>query len=267
MALQRTTRTNQHARHDAAVHAPDHVPDDAVEPDFVELWGGEPGEPADATAHVRRPLPVIATLLGLFGIIAVAVVWHHGPLAGDARLGADLLRHRGELGWRIADAVSFCASGPMVALLALATAAWLIISRRQVVEGLAVLAAPAAAGVVEVAMKVFVDRPRPFTAALTGESGNGFPSGHVSGFAALAVALLVVFVLAADTEPRGLQWAWTVTMILSIVLVMWARVAVGAHYVSDTVGGALLGGAIGLAMVPLVAWLATLVTRRVARPL
>lgn len=35
-------------------------------------------------------------------------------------------------------------------------------------------------------IKVVVARPRPPTAILVGETGNGFPSGHASGFAAFA---------------------------------------------------------------------------------
>lgn len=226
------------------------VGDSANATTWVELWTTD--DLAAETPRPARPVALIATLLALFGILTVAAVVHHGPIAGDSWIGADLLRHRGESGWQIADIVSFGASGPIVALVALMAAAWLTISRRQLASGLAVLAAPAVGGAVEVAMKMLVGRPRPVSAALAGESGNGFPSGHVTGFAALAVSLLVVLVLDA-TNDRSMRRAWTATTVLSIVLVMWSRVALGAHYVSDTVGGALLGAAVGFAVGPVIA--------------
>jgi membrane-associated phospholipid phosphatase len=195
-----------------------------------------------ATSRSTTLMCTIIALLLVFGILAAASMWRHGPVAGDGQIAQHLLIQRGTFAWRIADAVSFVASGPLVAMIALAAAAWLLIAGRRVVDALAVLAAPAVAGV--------VDRPRPLTAALTGESGNGFPSGHVTGFTALAVVVLVVVVMSADRSSRSLRVPWAMATALSIVAVMWSRVAVGAHYPSDTVGGVLLGAAIGLMCVP-----------------
>ena len=93
-------------------------------------------------------------------------------------------------------------------------------------------------------VKLAVRRPRP-----EGEWGqlyrktdpHSFPSGH----AARAVVLAVV--------ALGLGPTW-----LGIVLAAWAplvclsRVAMGVHYLSDVLAGALLGATIGLAVVWLV---------------
>jgi membrane-associated phospholipid phosphatase len=257
MTLHSADRTNEGVSAHVALGCHD-------EPTWVELSTGTADDSAEPAVTQRRSQVIVATLLALFGILAVAVVWHDAPLAGDRSLGAQLLRHRGEVGWTIADVVSFCASGAMVALVAAAAGAWLIFARRQIVDAVAVVAAPAFAGGVEVVMKAIISRPRPLTAVLSGESGNGFPSGHVTGYAALTVALLVVFVLTTAALPLGVRRMWTVTTILAIVLVMWSRVALGAHYVSDTIGGCLLGAAIGLAAVPVAAWFAAVLRRRLA---
>ena len=66
---------------------------------------------------------------------------------------------------------------------------------------------------------------------------HSFPSGHAARMAMLAV-------LAAALGPAWFAWlllAWA-------PLVALARVAMGVHYLSDVIGGALLGLAAGLAL-------------------
>jgi undecaprenyl-diphosphatase len=77
---------------------------------------------------------------------------------------------------------------------------------------------------------------------------HSFPSGH-------AARSVLIAVLAAGLGPvwlAALLWLWA-------PLVSLARVAMGVHYLSDIVAGALLGlliGALGLALyAPALAWL------------
>lgn len=191
-------------------------------------------------------------------LLLTVFVWLHPVIAGDHAVGARLLAEPGSTGWRIAEVVSFVASGPVVALCAAAAALWTLLRLRRPAGAIAIMAAPAVAGVIEVATKALIGRSRPVTAALSGESGNGYPSGHVSGFTALVVVLLVVWVLdAADTTSAERRSA-TVLAGSTIVLVAWSRVALGAHYLSDTVGAALLGITVGV----LCPWLCDLAWER-----
>jgi membrane-associated phospholipid phosphatase len=64
------------------------------------------------------------------------------------------------------------------------------------------------------------------------ESGLSFPSGDVCLAAATSTCLAILF-------PR---WRWPLAAV--VLLVAIERVAEGAHYPSDTVGGALLGWAV-----------------------
>ncbi|MCU1504686.1 MAG: putative rane protein [Ilumatobacteraceae bacterium] len=217
-------------------------------------WDAEDLDPeADSSAAtLRMPAGSVAALVLLFVALA-AVAWHRvGPMPLDAAIDRGLRQTQDGVGWKLAQAVSFVASGPVVGLLGLLAGAVLFLRRRSMALAFAVVAAPALAGVVEVLLKDLVARARPGTAVLTGESGNGFPSGHVSGFTALAVVLLVVWgwygVRRTDTA-RAVAGALVGVAVLIVAI---SRVAVGAHYASDTVGGALLGGAIGLVTVPFV---------------
>lgn len=173
-------------------------------------------------------------------------VWTRPPVIGDARIAHRLLSQPGSVGWNVATAVSFVASATVVAVVGIVIASLTAWRRRDPVVGIAIVAAPALGALAEVVMKVLVGRPQPITAALSGESGNGYPSGHATGFAALAVAVLVVWVLQPDDRTTAERRTATTATGLAIALVAWARVAVGAHYPSDTIGGALLGITVGL---------------------
>lgn len=174
------------------------------------------------------------------------VVWRHPVIVGDARVDRRLLAVPGNVRWHVAEWVSFLASGPVVALAGVLAASWTLWRLRQPAGAIAIVLAPAAAGAIEVAMKSLVGRARPVTSVLSGESGNGYPSGHVTGFAALAVTVLVVWVLQRDGTSAAERSTASVVVGLSIALVSWSRLALGAHYLSDVVGGALLGIVIGL---------------------
>ncbi len=94
-------------------------------------------------------------------------------------------------------------------------------------------------GVVDTAVKLWVDRPRPTLPhpVALGPQGS-FPSGHVMTSTIGYGTLLLVFM------PR-LARRWRVLMVIGAVLVVcviaFARLSLGVHFVSDVVGGFLLG--------------------------
>lgn len=85
-------------------------------------------------------------------------------------------------------------------------------------------------------LKAMIQRPRPAEVIPglfvgTGAWGPAFPSGHATGAYAVAALASVVW-------PRGRLLWWTLAL-----GVAWSRIALGVHYPSDSVGGALLGSA------------------------
>ncbi len=188
----------------------------------------------------------VAACCAIAFVVLTTVVWRHPVIVGDARIDERLLTVPGSVGWHLAVLASFVASGPVVAVLGLLAAVWTMWRLRQPAGAIAIVVAPALAGVIEVAMKSVVSRARPVTSVLSGESGNGYPSGHVTGFSAMIVAVLVVWVLQRDQLTATERRIAVAAVGLAIAIVAWSRVAIGAHYMTDVVGGALLGVTLGL---------------------
>lgn len=97
------------------------------------------------------------------------------------------------------------------------------------------------AGVLDTVVKIAVGRPRPqVEEPIHHAVGNSFPSGHalqsVTGYGALLLVLLPLL----PVRWRRPAIAGTV---LWVLLIGFTRLALGVHYVSDVVGGIVLGSA------------------------
>jgi membrane-associated phospholipid phosphatase len=93
-----------------------------------------------------------------------------------------------------------------------------------------------ASELVVLVMKNLIGRPRP-TDILVGADVGSFPSGHSANAALIATTLGIIFWRA---------WVWIVGAAYTL-LMMLSRTYLGAHWISDTVGGMLVG--VGLAVI------------------
>ena len=89
--------------------------------------------------------------------------------------------------------------------------------------------------------KVLVDRPRP-SGSLIATSGLSYPSGH-----AIASAVTAIGVVMALTSGRRRLY-WMVVAAALAALVALSRTYLSAHWLSDVVGGSLLGAGFALAV-------------------
>jgi membrane-associated phospholipid phosphatase len=95
-------------------------------------------------------------------------------------------------------------------------------------------------------VKTTVDRARPhLPEAVATAHGMSFPSGHTQA-ATVGCGVLVLIFLPAVRRGRR-RWLY-VAATLVVALIGFSRVALGVHYVSDVVGGVIIGIAWLLAM-------------------
>ncbi|MFD0416898.1 phosphatase PAP2 family protein [Streptomyces sp. NPDC127108] len=157
--------------------------------------------------------------------------------------------------------------GLLLALVLLVVWCWWGARRRPVLDDAAssvaaVVWAPLAAGIavlVNVPIRGFVERPRPFVdhqgleVLVDGKTDYSFVSDHATLAMAIGVGL---FVANRKFGIAGIALA---------VAEGFCRVFMGVHYPTDVVGGFALGTAVALLLSPLAMALLTPVTKAVAR--
>jgi len=186
----------------------------------------------------RRPLLLTGcTLLLLAALLGALVVL----LPKGATDGPDLfweqLMAQVRQDWMVsaAYALNWIGGGwAAIVLVPLLVVVLLVVLRRWRAAVFAALAFVASAGLTQLLKEIFA-RARPDDMLVTSDFGS-FPSGHTSNAATIAVVLWLVF-------PR--VWVavagvlWTVAMALS-------RTILAVHWITDTVGGALVGASAAL---------------------
>ncbi|MET9255887.1 phosphatase PAP2 family protein [Streptomyces sp. NPDC003717] len=156
--------------------------------------------------------------------------------------------------------------GLLLAIVLLVLGCWWSVRRRGGEEAAptvaALLWAPLAAGVavlVNVPIRGFVERPRPFKdhqgleVLVSGKNDFSFVSDHATLVMALAVALFVA------------NRRFGVAGIVLALLGGFCRVYMGVHYPTDVVGGFALGTAVALLLSPVAMALLTPLVRAVER--
>lgn len=91
-------------------------------------------------------------------------------------------------------------------------------------------------------LKLLISRQRP-SDMLIHAAGSSYPSGHSLSAATLAVALAIV--LGRDANPIIAKLLAAAAAVW-VLLMMWSRTALHVHWLTDTIGGALLGTAIAI---------------------
>jgi undecaprenyl-diphosphatase len=190
--------------------------------------------------HLTIGLAVSLGALWLFGGVTEDVI-HHDPLTRfDLSLADGMHAHATPLGYAVGSAISLAGSPVAMAVLALAGAVFLLV-RRQWIVLLGWVAAFAGGGVLILALKRIIQRPRPLYggAFLHGESFS-FPSGHAMGaligYGTLAYVLVILW-----AERRRAQVAVVATAAVLVAAIALSRLYLGVHYFSDVVAGFAAG--------------------------
>jgi membrane-associated phospholipid phosphatase len=177
-----------------------------------------------------------------FGILLTQVV-DEGPLTRYDRSVAENLHdvfgvHRWAL--PVLELLSFIGKPIWFYIIVGAACAYLLWRGRRRLTAF-LIATGFGGGFVDTAVKVIVSRDRPkldqpFATAF----GQSFPSGHAFTSTAIYGALLLAFMPVIPRRLRGTAIGLYVALVCAIA---FSRLALGVHYVTDVIGGILLGAA------------------------
>jgi len=186
---------------------------------------------------VRLGVAALA-VAGLMTLLVLADPLHPENLAPLDTWWHDLALAPTGFGHALARGMAVLGGDPMTTAVRLGVAAWLAFRRRWVDLAAWVVAA-VVADLLVTTIKTQTGRMRP-----DGSDLRSFPSGHAKAAAQIAVGLALM--IAPTTSHRATVWgaaaAW-------IAVMSWSRTALDAHFLSDVIAGALIGGGVAL-----VAW-------------
>lgn len=202
------------------------------------------GDRAIARIPLACPLAAAAGLLLLTGLVVANWV----PLAELDAAVIDQARcyghtHPGAI--KIQRRVTDTAQTAVFFGVGLASAVVLLLARRAYAAAALIVAAFAATPAIWCAFHALLHRPRP-AAGFVGYTSNGFPSGHATNSATLALVAVLLVWPRARAAGRTLAVCSAAVFVLAIGL---TRVSLLAHWPSDVLGGWLLA----VTAVPLVA--------------
>jgi membrane-associated phospholipid phosphatase len=216
----------------------------AVMPSTSELSPTSPTRPATRFG-ARAVLSALALILvavpGALTLVLVQEKW--APLLRADEGARDSLHeyavtHTGFVA--AMQLTSDSGSGRAWQVIMTAVAAWLL-WRRLPRLALFVVVTAVGSSLLNTAVKAAVDRLRPvLTDPVAQASGPSFPSGHAQSAIVGYAVLLLVFLPVLHGVWRRVAVTLAVFMVLAIG---FSRVALGVHYVSDVVGGFVLGAA------------------------
>lgn len=191
-------------------------------------------------------LLVIAATCAVLAWVFVTVgaeVAEGGLARFDVAIREFVIAHRSAPATAFFSTVTMLGSKPVLVVLG-ALAGWGISNRSKTVLLLVALCGVVSAEFVDLIKAGFaVDRP---PSIAPGSRSFSFPSGHVSGTTAIATLLSYV----AWRRRTGVRFLVPVSIAV-VALMAMSRVYLDRHWTSDTLGGGLIGGLLGLSFAAL----------------
>jgi membrane-associated phospholipid phosphatase len=174
---------------------------------------------------------VVAVLIGLLVMVRGA----GNPLGFDTEWMDEIIEHRSPV-WEVPSlAMNYLGGGVIgVFIVPIVIIVALCLFRRFWAAIYFAVATILSAGLVQLLKGIF-GRARPEDILVHADFGS-FPSGHVANATTMAVVLAIVL---------RRSWVW-VAGIVYVILMLLSRTYLGAHWLSDTFGGMLLGAGVAV---------------------
>jgi len=175
----------------------------------------------------------------VFAVLAIVVSASNTPSVDQSVL-TWVGEHRGAAVTSVMQTVTWLGSGSVLypATIALALLWWR--RERDWRPGAMLAASLGGSTVLYNLFKRITERPRPPAADAVGSYSHwSFPSGH----ATQCMAFFAMLVVLAGLGGRARLWLWAIAAAAVVLSVGASRIYLGAHWVTDVLGGYALGGA------------------------
>lgn len=205
--------------------------------DRARVWAG-------AVAGRVRESRAMVTLTALAAGFAAmtAVILRPEMRAVDARVSRGLQRYRRKQLLPAARFLTELGNGPALTVLSVPVAAWAWRTRRP--WAAALLFAAIGGHLLNRGIKSLTLRPRPNledrVEIMLPSTGSSFPSGHA--MTAVMYFGFLGFLIHAYVPSPGVRLAGVGATSGTALAICWSRVYVGAHFLSDILGGIAAGG-------------------------
>jgi len=201
----------------------------------------EPGRTpaAQQAARVSRRWPLVSGGMAVLLVAALGAIIAYRdnnlPFSFDLTFLGELVEHRSPF-WTVPALVMNNIGGGIIGVFVvpIAIALLFLLFRMKWVALYFLIATIVSAGLVQL-LKNLYERPRPQDILVTADLGS-FPSGHTANAATMAVVLSLVL---------RRVWIWAAGVVYTVIMLL-SRTYLGAHWLSDTIGGVVLGSAVAV---------------------
>ncbi|WP_158862477.1 phosphatase PAP2 family protein [Leifsonia sp. AG29] len=189
-------------------------------------------------ARISTVWPVVSASVAILVTVLVGAIIAfrpHEPFTFDIQWMDEIIEHRSPF-WTVPALFFNYAGGSIYGSVIIPVLIFLLLLAFRRPWGAVYFAvASALSGICVQILKNIVDRSRPTTILVHVDTGS-FPSGHTANAATMVVVLGILF-------PR--VWVWCAGAVWAVLMAI-SRTYLGAHWLSDTIGGLLLGAGVAV---------------------
>jgi membrane-associated phospholipid phosphatase len=192
---------------------------------------------AAARVSLRWPLISAGAAFALVAILALVIVYRESnkPFGFEVEWMSQVVAHRSAF-WTVPAMVfNFLGGGITATIIAPGLIIIGLLVWRRPWAAVYFAAAEVASVILVQVLKNLIGRPRPTDILVNADFGS-FPSGHSANAALIAATLGIVFLRV---------WVWVAGAVYTVGM-MLSRTYLGAHWISDTIGGMLVGAGVAI---------------------